>query len=701
MEWRRVRILPEWITAFFKWYWENKEYTLPATLAFGADLYFKWHSIIFDIVKNRFLKRNFRKSNYTLYKEGLQRQRQQILQEPLYVWGYEDYENTTQLYEKCYIKKVPIINLGNAKKRNLLVRKNRGVAILGKAGAGKSTYLRHLFLSYTSHKYAILNIILNRRYYFYKVSELVKKPDILKYLENDRKNARVKFIFLDGLDEISDEDYKRVTQIIEEIFDYNYTIMLSCRKDIYEIIKRVEPQIFTLIRYHYEIGDWNLMQSNQYIMKYAEAHHGSDIINLIKPYQENGEYEDFFKTPLELSLLIYIVEKGQNNLAEENIIANRFDLYDKFLHIWLQREIIRKNDNEMGNELDLDEILDLYSTIAFLLIKSSNDKLVYTNNSEIKYLLKDNNRLKKYIDGIIKVDNRNNRKCIIGFSHERITEFLVAYYFYLHVSQCDEHSIEAILWEYKYTVTSFIQEKFCLLCHDDLERSFMNLTSILLNTDPYKKKSSLSRYKKPISAKLRKCISNLSNEDTRTIKNQIIYFISRISNIDSNLLNAGNQVIKEVYEREQDEYNKRSAAIGATILGNSEIELRYARELLDNEESNLRDRSFTMVYYQDVKGKNPFTYVDDGINEWDNSRKSRLERLSDNSEKSLRLRTFDLITIFNFTKSRINKFVPNEGELDIVRNCEVNISSYSDEKKELLNQVKQDLIQIWENLITG
>lgn len=692
-----MKILPEWINAFLKWYWENKEYTLPSTLAFVADLYFKWHAIVFDIVKNRFFKRDLKKSNYSLYKEGLQRQRQQILQEPLYIWGYDDYENTTKLYEKCYIKKVPIMNLGNEKKQNFLVRKNRGVAILGKAGAGKSTYLRHLFLSYTGPRYAIINIILNRRYYFYKVSDFVINPDILEYLENDRKNARGKFLFLDSLDEINNIDYKRIIQIIERIFSYNYTIMLSCRKDIYEIIKGVEPRIFTLIRYHFEIGDWTLMQSNQYIMKYAESHPGSDIINLIKPYQENVEYEDFFKTPLELSLLVYILEKGR--LAEGNTILNRFDLYDKFMHIWLRREIIRKNDNEIDNELELEEILNLYSTIAFLLVKKSNDKLLKINAPEIKYHIQNNSRLKKYIEGIIKVDTRNSRKCIVGFIHERITEFLVANYFYLHVSQLDSHSIEAMLWEYKYSVTSFIQEKFHLLCHEDLERNFMNLTSILLNTDPYKKKSVLSQYKQPISVKLRKCISNLSSEETRTIKNQIIYFISRIPNIDSNLLTAGNQVIKEMYEKEQDDYNRRSAAIGATILGNSEIELRYARELLDNEESNLRDRSFTMVYYQDVKGKNPFTYIDDGINDWENSRKSRLERLSDNSEKSLRLRTFDLITIFNFTKSRINTFIPDEGDLDIIRNCEVNISSYSDEKKELLNQVKQGLIQIWEYLI--
>ena len=68
---------------------------------------------------------------------------------------------------------------------------------------------------------------------------------------------------------------------------------------------------------------------------------------------------------------------------------------------------------------------------------------------------------------------------------------------------------------------------------------------------------------------LKRKIRNLSEEKIRTIKNQIIYFISRIPSIDSNLLSIGNEVIKVIYEKEQDKYNKRSAAIGATILGNS------------------------------------------------------------------------------------------------------------------------------------
>lgn len=693
-----IETLKEWINIFISFYCDNIQYTLPSTLAFIGDYFFKWHTIIIDFLKNRLLKRDSKKSNYTLYKEGLNRQRQMILQESLYIWDRHEYDTTKEIYRNCYVKKIPIVILGNEKKKKFFVRKNKGVAILGKAGVGKSTYLRYLFLQHTNFFYSVINAFLNRRYYFYKISDLISNSSILQYLENDKKNSRSKFIFLDGLDEIEDSQYKKIMEIIEIIFNYNYTIMISCRKDVYEKIKYTAPQIFNLVRYHIEIGEWTPMQSNEYILKYSKFHPNSDILNLIRPYQENDEFAIFFKTPLEISLLVYILEQMKHGRNEE-ISANKFDLYEKFLRIWTEREMIRKGDNQIDNEFNVDNILDFWSTIAFYLIRKSNTKLLYTSSREMKAYFQKNIKLKKYLDGIVKSEYINGRKCIIGFIHEQIMEFLVAYYFCYHIFMCDEKCIDAVLWEYKYSVTSFIQEKFRMLNYEDLKEVFINLISILLHTDLYKRKFALSKYKRTLCLNLRKQISNLSKEQTRIMKNQIIYFISRIPNINNRFFVLGNQIIQEVYKTERDQYNKRSAAIGATILGNSEIELTYANELLHDEESNLRDRSFTMVYYQDIIGEDPFTYTDDGVSKWDNSRRSRLERLKDTSEKSVRLRTFDLITIFNFTRSRVNSFIPTQEEFDIIANCEVNISSYPDEKKELLNSVKAELIQLWGDLM--
>lgn len=103
-----------------------------------------------------------------------------------------------------------------------------------------------------------------------------------------------------------------------------------------------------------------------------------------------------------------------------------------------------------------------------------------------------------------------------------------------------------------------------------------------------------------------------------------------------------------------------------------------------------------MVYYQDVSHSNPFTYVDDNVSQWTNSRRSRINRLNSNDEKSQRMRTFDLITILNFVKSR-NGYIPTQEEYDIINNCQINCYNYSNEKIQLLTTVKNELLNLLQN----
>lgn len=154
-------------------------------------------------------------------------------------------------------------------------------------------------------------------------------------------------------------------------------------------------------------------------------------------------------------------------------------------------------------------------------------------------------------------------------------------------------------------------------------------------------------------------------------------------------------VLQIAYRYEPDVRAKRTIAISATILGDEDLELQYAREILNNSNSNLIDRSFTLVYYQDVSHSNPFDYIDDNVSQWTNSRKSRINRLKSTDEKSQRMRSFDLITILNFVKSR-NGYTPNQDEYDTIMNCQINCSIYSSEKIQLLSDVKKELLNLLE-----
>lgn len=677
------------------WYIANRTYTIPATLGFLCDLYFKWHSILIDIIKYYFSKNDTKKSNYILYKEGLRQQRQQILNEPFYIWGYNNYENSEELYKECYVKNISIKNLGKKHKKNrVFFKKKCGIAILGKAGVGKSTYLRHAFLKSTNKAHHVINILFNRRFYFYVAKDMIKRPEIKTYLQNDRRNAKSKFIFIDGLDEVSENDFEKIAVLANEIYNMGYTLIISCRKDIYEYMRLSDLSIFSIINIHLEIGEWSMKQSKEYISKYTKLYSESNIDQLIQSYLENPQYATFFQTPLELSMLIYILEQSIDSADKKNIVINRYDLYNKFLHIWIQREVIRKESAHIKQDANIDDIMDLWTSIAFMLTK--NNRILYTNDIRLKNGVQKNSKLLKYMVGMVKLDNKNNRNCIVGFNHETIKEFLVARFFFNSIGACSENMIDAILWEYNYSVTSFIQENLFLLDHETRVLYFNNLVGILANTNPYKKSKKFAKYRPLLNGKMKNMINRMSLANQQTLKNQIIYFAARIPDIDQKLVAEGNDVIEEVYLYDDNVFNRRSAAIGATILGNTKVELLYAQELLNDYNSNLRDRSFTMVYYQDVKEVSPFEYIDDGIHSWDNSRKSRINRLKTDTSKNIRMRTFDLITIYNFTVSRNGTFIPSEEELETVKNCNINLSVYTDEKKALLNIVKNNIISEWE-----
>ena len=676
---------------------EHKTLCVGAVIAVLSDMIFHWHKLFLKGMEEANQRRKERRENYNQYKQVMHRQRNQILREPIYIWEHAGYENREKLYKKCYIKNIPTKLLGHDNRKHIILRKNKGIAILGKAGVGKSTFLRSLFLKQTTGLNLFANRILNRRFYFYKISRFIKESRLMDDLQNGSRQVRGKFIFLDGLDEIGDADYQKMTQLIKKIYEMNFTVVLSCRKDIYEMIKRIEPEIFSLISYHYEIQEWSKKQSGRYIRKYAKLHSESKIEEKIKPYQGNEKYADFFTTPLELSLLIFILEKG-NAGTQQCEIANRYDLYDKFLRIWARREIIRNNEEGDASGLKEENVLHLWSTIAFQISKKSDVRGLDMNTQNISQQWSKDKRLKKYVGGIIQVEQKDSGKKIMGFSHLRIMEFLVAYYFFDSIQKQNKQLVDAILFEYTHSITTFIKEKFKIIDHADLGDIFQSLVTILLNMPPYKSQGKLGQYKKTISGEMRNRINALTENERRIIKNQIIYFISRIPNDKNNLLDVGNKVIEVIYNSEQDEYNRRSAAIGATILGNVEIELQYAYELRTSDDCNLRDRSFTMVYYQDVRNKSPFSYIDDCVSNWDNARYYRLERLQSHSEKDLRLRTFDLVTILNFTKSRRESFVPSEQELNIIRNCDIEVQSYDERKRRLLRETKQELLQLWEQL---
>ena len=141
--------------------------------------------------------------------------------------------------------------------------KGNMILITGEAGTGKSCFLKKCFLEEFKRRKKDTIV-------FWLSAELIneKKPKnqfhffnkILK-LKYAKKNRVI--IFIDGVDEIFNNEKKNAIEYIEKLRELNICVILGCRRNYYgRIFQKVS---FTEI---YEIENWKEDQIEKYVKNY-------------------------------------------------------------------------------------------------------------------------------------------------------------------------------------------------------------------------------------------------------------------------------------------------------------------------------------------------------------------------------------------------------------------------------------------------
>lgn len=502
-----------------------------------------------------------------------------------------------------------------------------------------------------------------------------KPNNDLEDLFNENRKSGV-FVFIDAIDEVTIDNIDNLVAKLINIQKNNVTIIATCRKEEHEAFLRINSNYAKIFDRLFEICDWQGEQLSCYIRKYEKHAISNDFNIRINKYLYDRTYSDFFKTPLEISLMFFIVD--QSSCVDP--IKNQYELYEQFLKKWIIRDCV-KNGIAYENNDYIDETMYYFSLCAYFI--SVNSKVLSN------YLLNQFPSLKEHcLNGLLRYDRENERKYIVGFYHLNFLDFFLSYFFIHSLMKISEKTIQALSIRYNHTVTRLIKNKLSFFDDKDLDNIKMTLLTVILKVCRIP-----NRLLKIRNINLPKKASNyfdsLSEDIKTVVRNEIYFFLARIpwNKNNADFLH----ILQIAYQYEPDIRAKRTIAISATILGGENLELQYAKEILYDANSNLIDRSFTLVYYQDVPHSNPFTYIDDNITQWTNSRSSRINRLKSTDIKSLRMRSFDLITILNFAKSR-NGYRPTQLEYNIIRDCDINCTIYSSEKKKLLYEVKKELL---------
>lgn len=630
--------------------------------------------------------RNFSRS-YRRYRIFTRNTKKQILNSLLFPWE-EDKRKFGVDYKRFYIKKININNLDGSSKR-ATIKRCQNLLFLGKPGCGKTTYLNHLYLSQFSIINNFIHFYFGYRFYYAKAEELLEiteeSPNALSDLFKSNLKSRV-FIFLDAIDEVK---LDRIDCLVEKLIALqrnNITIIATCRKEEHEVFLRVNNDYSKIIDQVFEIDDWKDSQVSEYVKKYEKYAISSNFITKVEEYLSDESYSDFLKTPLEISLIIFIIDHSSNFDA----INNKYELYEHFLKKWIIRDCIKNNVQYENNDY-ISEILYSFSLCAFLL--SENEKV---KASEV---LNQVHPDRKYcLNGLLKYERTNENKYIVGFYHLNFKDFFLSYFFFNSLLELSDNTIKALSVRYNHTSTRFIKNKFSLCEDKELEKIKDSLLTVMCKV--CRIPNNILRiynntYNRSIPATARNYFNSLSDALKTVVRNEIYFFLARLPWNQNNQNSVFLHILQIAYQYEHDVRARRTIAISATILGDENLELKYAREILTDSNSNLIDRSFTLVYYQDVSHSNPFDYIDDNISQWTNSRKSRINRLKLTDEKSKRMRSFDLITILNFVKSR-NGYKPTQDEYDTITSCQINCSIYSNEKIQLLSDVKNELLNLLE-----
>jgi predicted NACHT family NTPase len=229
--------------------------------------------------------------------------------------------------------------------------------VLGKPGAGKTTFLKYLAMQCMAGRFLPdrLPLFVTLKNF----AEAEKQPSLLKYLGGERSTPILKagkaLILLDGLDEVREEDTKRVIRQIEQFseqFSSNHFV-ITCR---------IAAKEYTFGQFtEVEVADFNEAQIDTFARNWFRVKGDPDRATLFrKKLDDNKPIAELATNPLLLTLLCLMFEDVTD------FPANRSELYKEGLDVLLKKwDGKRKIERDsVYKNLSLKRKEDLLSQIA-------------------------------------------------------------------------------------------------------------------------------------------------------------------------------------------------------------------------------------------------------------------------------------------------------------------------------------------------
>lgn len=536
------------------------------------------------------------------------------------------------------------------------------IAIIGPPGSGKTTAFRNIVITTEDvpSLYLTAKDIVESKITTPTIEAIIRE----KYnLDINWALYTNSIVYIDGVDEVGKEGLEKLFRFLTSLQNKSIHYWIAVRSDFFFRYIVHDINKYSLFSEVLELSDWLPEQGLGFIKDYATKAGKHYIIeNVFQLLKKNKGYEHFLIRPFKASLLLFLLTNPSYDLRR--ISDNDFVLYCEFYEQWVSQEINRAHLSR-----DYEETLEVHMNVALeLYINRTSCRLEQIFSHE---LIKNDIFNNPVILGLLDYRIKFSSIIVEKFQHETLTEFLVAYRIIKRfLSGNIENILSCMEPVYDYDVNLFVRKAFESLGIQKKKSVVLNLT----NAYNY-------------------CLENLpDNEYYQRIREQIIYYIGRVPQTEHLSIN----VLKRAYREETNSILMRSAVLSLILLGIEDVERDYLEKMLDNPDLDLENRSIQLVYFGDVQA-DFHTYKDDGIVNWDNTKKEIITRLAGTSKRDINLRLWDLVTLLSFCRSRSYNSI-TETDSEIIKNTLIEYPGISEQRKASLQKTKGTLLDFLKGL---
>ena len=284
----------------------------------------------------------------------------------------------SELLQDCDLENFDRFRLGQVHHERVpgqeAVERYDKLMILGKPGAGKTTFMKRLATlcnqgEFQRHRVPVFVTLK-------EFAEAKGQPDLQAYIAKQWRASKVKntkalaeilgqgraLVLLDGLDEVQETEHDR---ILQEIKDF----IRQFRPCQFVMTCRIAAREYTFQQFtEVEVADFNQEQIAEFAKKWFKSKQDPEKgQNFIKRLEGNKPIQELATNPLLLTLLCLVFGEGNN------FPHNRSDLYKEGLDILLKKWDAKRNieRDQVYKKLSLKRKEDLLSQLALMTFENN------------------------------------------------------------------------------------------------------------------------------------------------------------------------------------------------------------------------------------------------------------------------------------------------------------------------------------------